>query len=427
MSFGSGTSVSIKGVGLDAGQEWSCIEVSKHGIVPNAPAAAAPHAPPLPLPLSLCAAVPGAGCEGPHRQRTPHVGPARRCLRLQRRQPLLGHQGPNQEGRQVLCKCSAPCCPASKCSCLASCAATFWPLDRAIQQGCQPTPAAGLRVGVGGRATAVVADESRVVDGRRNPADATRFAFAGTLAWQAYIQPRGASPGWLRLQRHSLAWAPGLQGLPRPCAQRPLLAAPAHPALPAEGLVLRGKAVYAQPVVDMRMVCGKAYLEQVGGRRLLAAAPAGGGQGEPGRKGGRPATAPSPTGASCRGQAAPAAVLSRRCRPACSLVPRQAAAPTEFRVKAELAQEEGAGGGLVGCLPPSRSCRPCCRPAVHGSAGSIVASMAGAGRGTMHPAAAPMPAGLPPHAAPAVGVQVRRVAGTTIRGASYARLRSRPW
>ena len=56
-----------------------------------------------------------------------------------------------------------------------------------------PSAAAGLRVGGGLRASAVVSDVSRVVDGRRDPGDATSFHFAYTLDCQAYMKPTGGS------------------------------------------------------------------------------------------------------------------------------------------------------------------------------------------------------------------------------------------
>lgn len=52
-------------------------------------------------------------------------------------------------------------------------------------------------MGGGLRASALVSDVSRVVDGRRDPGDATSFHFAYTLDCQAYLKPTGGSRwGW---------------------------------------------------------------------------------------------------------------------------------------------------------------------------------------------------------------------------------------
>lgn len=62
---------------------------------------------------------------------------------------------------------------------------------------CLPLPAlpacltAGLRVGGGMRANTVVSHVSRVVDGMRDPCDATSVHFAYTLDAQAYLKRTG--------------------------------------------------------------------------------------------------------------------------------------------------------------------------------------------------------------------------------------------
>lgn len=63
---------------------------------------------------------------------------------------------------------------------------------------CLPRLPAGLRVGGGMRASAVVSDVSRVMDGMRDPGDATSFHFAYTLDAQAYLKPTGGwAKGWV--------------------------------------------------------------------------------------------------------------------------------------------------------------------------------------------------------------------------------------
>ncbi|PRW57836.1 ubiquinol-cytochrome c reductase iron-sulfur subunit [Chlorella sorokiniana] len=86
----------------------------------------------------------------------------------------------------------------------------------------------GLRVGGGLRASAVVSNVSRVVDGLRDPGDATSFHFAYTLDAQAYVKP-------------------------------------------TDGTVLRGKVSYARPFAKARLIEQEPHIltEQVQGASLF--------------------------------------------------------------------------------------------------------------------------------------------------------------